>query len=401
MSRCPIIFGEINKKLLLPAFLTITQIILLIVSTFYQKGKKDIISSLYSLSLGQIIIKFLPFILKISIDIDKKEKELNQRKFLHYFILCLIFLLNQGIHLGIVIAGEYLLVEEKTYTDSNLFFVQDFAILSIEMAFIAVFSRFLLKNKYFEHHIISIIIFIVLGIASEVIIFITTKKINEISSGYKYYFIINSIKIINTLVDAFYLCYQKYMIDGFYYPFWNIPFISGIFFFAVVTVLLIIILVCPNSDLSFIKNFYLYYQFSNGWTIFGKIIIVLVLHIILCPLNILVIFYYNPNFILIIFQMSTIVYSLIQYPRESLYCIPLYVIQFLSLMIHLEILELNFCGLNKNAKRNIDLRGLIDYSLTERQTGLEKPDINADYCIQIDSGTIIEMEEKTENLIEI
>ena len=34
--------------------------------------------------------------------------------------------------------------------------------------------------------------------------------------------------------------------------------------------------------------------------------------------------------------------------------------QIFALLIYLEILELNFCGLNKNTKRNIDLRAKED-----------------------------------------
>ena len=158
-----------------------------------------------------------------------------------------------------------------------------------------------------------------------------------------------------------------------------------------------------NSSLDFVRNFYLYYQL-NGWIIFGKIILVVVIHIILCPLTILTIYYYSPNFILIIFQISTIVYSLIQNPKVSAYCIPLYLVQFLALMIHLEILELNFCDLNKYTKRNIELRGLLDSFGEGRDStaGLEKIDINKDYFIEGDEKRekTTEMEERPESIQE-
>ena len=390
MAKCPIIFGRINKRLLLPVFLSITQIILLIVNNFYYPDKRDIVSSTYSLALGQIIIKFLPCILKISNDEQiKKEKEIKQRKCLHYFFLCGLFLINQGIHSGYSIASKYLVGMQISYNDSNLFLVQDFAALSIEMAFMAIFSRFLLKYKYFKHHIISIIIFIVLGLACEIIIILKNENSKEITRNAKGYLIINSIQIINSLTDALYFCYQKYLMETLYYPYWNIAFIPGIFIFALATSLLIIALIDKNrkdSSLDFVRSFYSFYgdEDLNGWIIFGKIFLFLVIHIILCPLTIMTIFYYSPNFILIIFQISTIVYSLIKNAKESAYCIPLYAVQFLALMIHLEIIELNFCGLNKYTKRNIEIRGLLD-SLNEGRdssVGLEKIDINKDYYIE-------------------
>ena len=37
-------------------------------------------------------------------------------------------------------------------------------------------------------------------------------------------------------------------------------------------------------------------------------------------------------------------------------CLILFLFQFVSLMFYLEIFELNFCGLNKNKRRNIEER---------------------------------------------
>ena len=49
-------------------------------------------------------------------------------------------------------------------------------------------------------------------------------------------------------------------------------------------------------------------------------------------------------------------------------------------MIYLEIFELNFCNLNENTRRNIDLRGLLDLS-TENGRDSTVIDINKDYFI--------------------
>ena len=70
---------------------------------------------------------------------------------------------------------------------------------------------------------------------------------------------------------------------------------------------------------------------------------------------------FNPSFILIIFQLSSITDSLIKKPAEKSYCIVFYILQFFALMIHLEIIELNFFGLNNNTKRNVELRGKYKY----------------------------------------
>ena len=53
-------------------------------------------------------------------------------------------------------------------------------------------------------------------------------------------------------------------------------------------------------------------------------------------------------------------------------------------MIVLEIIELNFCGLNKNTKRNISQRGmseLLEENGRDSTVGLNQIDINKDYYI--------------------
>ena len=107
---------------------------------------------------------------------------------------------------------------------------------------------------------------------------------------------------------------------------------------------------------------------------------------------------------IIIFQLSTIVYTLIKNTRESLYCIPIYIIQFLALMIHLEILELNFYGLNKYTTGNIELRGLIDFLNKERNptVDMDKIDINNDYFVDgyEKNERTTEMEERLVSFVE-
>ena len=52
----------------------------------------------------------------------------------------------------------------------------------------------------------------------------------------------------------------------------------------------------------------------------------------------------------------------------QLYLIAFYIIQFIALMIHLEIIELNFCGLNKFTKRNIEFRGITELLEDDRDS---------------------------------
>ena len=115
----------------------------------------------------------------------------------------------------------------------------------------------------------------------------------------------------------------------------------------------------------------------------------------MCPLTILTIYYFSPNFILIAIQFSRITQHLIQMKVEKLYLIVFYIIQIIALMIHLEIIELNFCGLNEFTKRNIDLRGFHEIFDEHRDSivSLNIVDMNKDYNI--------DMTEKKENTVEM
>jgi hypothetical protein len=248
-----------------------------------------------------------------------------------------------------------------------------------------------LKYHYFKHHLISIIILVVFGIVCDIVL----NKFKDIDG---YFFIIQITKIFQVAVQATFYCYEKYMMERLFYPYWNIAFVPGFFMFCFGTVFLLLALINPdkeNSKTAFISSFYKYFQDESIGLIIGRLVLVFILHVIMCPLSILIIFYFSPDFILIIFQLSSFIKNIIKNPAEKLYCIVFYIILFIALMIHLEILELNFCGLNKYTKRNIDLRGLEDVLGEGRDStvGTNAIDINKDYLIL--------KEDKNENGVEM
>ena len=81
------------------------------------------------------------------------------------------------------------------------------------------------------------------------------------------------------------------------------------------------------------------------------------------------------SFILICLIISKCVSTLITKETSIKYLIIIpFVFQFLSLTVYLEIIELNFCGLNKNTKTNINIRGEEDMLLrnVSRNSTLEE-----------------------------
>ena len=150
-----------------------------------------------------------------------------------------------------------------------------------------------------------------------------------------------------------------------------------------------------EEDGSLFYLFYSYFKNENVGIKIGKLIIIYVSITVNSALNILIVYYFNPNYILISFQISKIVQVLIDEEKEKYYCIFFFVFQFLALMIYLEILELNFCGLNDNTKSRIDYRGRLelngDFDINSSEDNV---DLNNDYFLDSNDVNASEMNSK-------
>ena len=78
-----------------------------------------------------------------------------------------LYLISTGISSGADLFEYYLNDGKISYSGSNLFPNIDLILMSIEMVFMILVSICLLKYKYYKHHIISTIIFLIFGIISE------------------------------------------------------------------------------------------------------------------------------------------------------------------------------------------------------------------------------------------
>ena len=381
MVRKFIKFGQLNKKLLLPFIFAVSQIAHKMFNRyFYPENRTNLALNQYVTSIGMASVIFLPYIMKIKYEETDKEKKIHKKKYLHYSILAFIFLVYTIMKtIPPLMKGTYAAQQGKSI---NPFSEGPFLLMGLEMVFLTLFSIFFLKYRYFKHHIIGIILFIICGVCCDMFL----RNYSEIFS---FSAIIIIIEFLSILTDSTYYYYQKYMMEKLYYPYWRIAFTFGIAYFLFATGFLIYILSDKdkiNSSSQLIKSFYSYF---NGKEIGIKIVKLIVLYIFIAintALNILIIYYFNPNFILISFQISKIVQVLIDKDKEKFYCIFFFVFQFLGLMIYLEIIELNFCKLNENTKYNINLRGLLDISDEYgRDSSVSTIEIDKEYLIDSDS----------------
>ena len=284
-----------------------------------------------------------------------------------------------------VIATKFISKQKKPEKAQTMNPLADgpFAFIGIEMILLTVTSIILLKYKYFIHHIISMVGFILFGNFSDLLL-----------GSYPEIILFGAIPIIiqlgNIILDVIYYYYQKYMMEKLFYPYWNICFTLGIGLFIFSTAYLIYVLVLKENANPLIINgqsFYSYFTMDDIGLKIGKIILSYIISIISNILYILNIYYFNPNYVLISFQFSKIADVLINENGNNKYfCIIFFVIQLFFLMIYLEIIELNFCDLNKNTKKNIEFRSVLEasgQSGRDSSVGLGVVDINKDYSVNL------------------
>ena len=129
-------FGEINKKLLLPFLLALADIIFIILNKYLTDNENNSIINYYSLAIGQLAIRLIPYFIKISDKDESNEKVAKQKKCKDFSILCGLYLLAESVKAGrVVLSLKTTDVTTYDYIETNLFPTTQFIILSLEMIF--------------------------------------------------------------------------------------------------------------------------------------------------------------------------------------------------------------------------------------------------------------------------
>ena len=171
-----------------------------------------------------------------------------------------------------------------------------------------------------------------------------------------------------------------------YVYYWNIGLTLGLTLFSLATLLLFVVLIDKDksaSEFAMIYTFYKSFQEGNIGLIILKQFTLILLNFFQITSSLLTVFYFEPSIVIISYEISKL-YEVIKDHPEKAYVVVFFIVQFFCLMIVLEVIELNFCGLNKNTKRNISQRGideLSDENGRDSSVGMNKIDINKDYYI--------------------
>ena len=370
-----IIFQFRNKKLLLPFGMAFAQIILNIINSTKLEPKKNQILELIITTATRLSLIFIPIFTKSLFEKRKNSHFLTgwkKKSYLHFLIQGFIY----GVYIGLFLEITFLTTNQtsggsvQNPHNSGLSTVEGLEFISI-----FVFSALILKYKYFFNHIISVIFFLIICVVMDII---TDNFTFAIDTG-KLYIILT---VIQKLVDGISYVFQKYMMDILYHPFWSVGVCLGVVNFLYFATLLFVALgmgkenAIESNNKLFI-DFFEYFEKVSVWRIIVKQLLNYILNFIINLLRYLTIYYLTPEYILISFTISRIFNIVIKTKKYE--CLALFAFQFICLLLYLEIIELNFCGLNKNTRRNISERSASEFSDIDRISEASDIELDKDY----------------------
>ena len=240
---------------------------------------------------------------------------------------------------------------------------------SLEIIEVTLVSYFFLNNKYYIHHIISLIMLVIISVIIDLIL-----------GNYKH--IVASLVITSILyiiADSFLYAYSKYLMEKKYYYFIDLLIASGAFDLILYIIAFTIINIVQKAK----GTNELIFQFFEFYKNYGARQIILIFLVALIPKGMLLFFIemqtldiLGINFMYISYQISKIPSMIISIEGSNRWIVlALSFVQIFFFLFYLEILEFNFCNLNKNTKRNIKER--------EIKKSIEENNEDEDYEIDI------------------
>ena len=211
--------------------------------------------------------------------------------------------------------------------------------------FLSTFSICLLKYKLYKHHYISIIIIVILNLLFSIISGETF--IEHITENY-----FNLIIIFNILFFSLELVLYKYLMFTKYIQSYEILFFEGIFLSSLLIISLIILI-----KVEYFEFFWGYFDFIDRREIiiFASLTII---HFIYNLFQLIIIDIFSPFHILLIDLIPDNIIFIFSSDNSlnlpiAIVCV---IINIFMILIFVEFIELNFLGLSKMTKRNIELR---------------------------------------------
>ena len=418
--KCFIKLGKVDIKLLYPFFCLVFSIIDSFLQEYLLDRKRGhVIASLLINSVSKMQVIFIYFTLKRFFYKDmklieniptqpKKEKDKKSKIISNDYFIYTSLILSYIIYLVYYVFSRTINNNERNEDNKIIYISHSYGLFveeSIETIFIFILTKYLLNYEYSLHHIISLIFCIIFSISLDVL--------NEGNIFYKLGGILCFIlMIIVSFFESMVIIIQRNMMDNLYYSPFLVCFLLGLIDF-VLTILSAIIttstngLFCnmvDNEKKCFLPSLIQYFE-EFAFIDFVSLISSLFFKSITYFLNIYTIFYLTPNHMLIIYILckffENLILGIINFYLWTFFIFPFLLLSYLS---YLEIIELNFCGINFDTRKNIEFRAKEE-SLLNNQKSENENDNNdenhaeiGNYKIKIiDQTSKIEKEKNLDN----
>lgn len=340
---------------------------LLLIFNVYSKKKKEKITSSLIEDKGNIIFE--------KNDTIKKKIISWKEKLLWIFLVSIID------YIAYLFSSIYWL-DNGNYVDT----------LQTNIIFMSIFAYLILKLKLHKHHYLCISVIIIRSIAYTIIFNVYKKDPSKKNDIIPY--------IVSFVTEiAFSLTYvmsKYFMLIKYIHPF-EIMFFEGIFelFFSIMT----LIISSRIGKLDNISHFLDKFKYMEVFILISWIIVNFIYHAILFK----VIDIFSPFYIHISILLSEFLSFFFKLDGLSIGQLIFYIISFIvcpfMILVFLEIIELNFCGLSEMTAKNIELRALLDSAINDENDG-GKISIGADeYSIELErkSQKLVRLESMGDN----
>ena len=372
MSRkcTKISFGKINRYIILILFGAIFRSLLTLLEqnsvNFENENKHPIVySMMYSLGLclNFILVLIIKFRKKSAKEVERKKSVIDNllpldkdNRINAFANMNIKQITNKEKYLWILLIS---IIDYISYVFFCRFWVNYDNYLNtwaFTIGFMSIFSYKILQIKYYRHHYLCIIVIIIEGISYNII---SHKFYPEaFMKNYLHYLSFLVTEVIFSLLSVL----DKYLIHKKYINSYEILFSQGIIEFILGVITLTI-----TTKINKLDNFF---DFIHSLSNNGKEIVIFVALIIdqffVYAVQITVIDIFSPFHVFLmkiinefILFFSTIDKNInnIKVLILTLVCI---VTCLLMILIFIEIIELNFCGLSYMTKKNIELRAKLD-----------------------------------------
>ena len=345
--------GSIDKKLIMIVIATIIYIVMDVIEYFANMVELHyVLDFFFARSISYVLVKIIPLVQNCrNKSLRAKEKEYSCKKIafdLFFFYLTYIFYFTAIIYLISLKAEDPESTEDFKMSHYQGFCSEE----ALEIIFIVIVSKFLLNMKLYLHHYIGLLIFLFLSLGIDMLFNLSIFKPNI-------FFIF--IYIIHLILDSIYITYEKYMMDKLGYSPFNVVFImSFIFLFAGIVGVIILSYtgsVFYDGNKYKIEAFDVYFAKNDYKEVILHILFLIFFRFFINILKILTVYYFSQIHAFTTYIIIKLINLLLRKNAAYKYfSLLLFVFQFLGLLVFLEIIEINFLGLDKNTKRNIKRR---------------------------------------------